>query len=94
MVSEPFMAWGMILGGGLSGGRGYPQRPPPGRPKPVADQNSPVLLGTFGCGSAALCYLAVIHLGLGPKWAWWPMNFSQIIQDILIFKRYLSKEWL
>jgi Na+-driven multidrug efflux pump len=81
MISEPFMAWGMILGGGLSG---------------AGDTRSVLLRVGLSLWliRIPLCYLAVIQLGLGPKWVWWSMNLSQMIQAIWIFKRYLSKEWL
>ena len=81
MISEPFMAWGMILGGGLSG---------------AGDTRSVLLRVGLSLWliRIPLCYLTVIHLGLAPKWVWWSMNLSQIIQGIWIFKRYLSKEWL
>jgi len=71
----------MILGGGLSG---------------TGDTRSDILRVGLSLWliKIPLCYLAVIHLGLGPKWSWWPMNFSKIIQGIWIFKRYLSKGWL
>jgi len=81
MISEPFMAWGMILGGALSG---------------AGDTRSALLRVGLSLWliRIPLCYLAVIHLGLGQKWVWWAMNISQIIQGIWISKRYLSKEWL
>jgi MATE family, multidrug efflux pump len=81
MVSEPFMAWGLILGGGLSGA---------GDTKSVMTR---VALSLW-LVRIPLSYLFVVVLGFGAVWVWWSMNFSQFLQAFLITKRYLHKKWL
>lgn len=81
MVSEPFMAWSVILSGGLNG---------------AGDTKSVLLrIGlSVWMIRIPLCYLFVIVLGLGPVSVWWTMNSSQFIQALLITKRYFGKNWL
>ncbi|MGQ9646187.1 MAG: MATE family efflux transporter [Thermodesulfobacteriota bacterium] len=81
MVSEPFMAWGVILGGGLSGA---------GDTKSVMTR---VALSLW-LVRIPLSYLFVVVLGFGAVWVWWSMNFSQFLQSFLITKRYLNGKWL
>jgi len=81
MVSEPFMAWGVILGGGLSGA---------GDTKSVMTR---VALSLW-LVRIPLSYFFVVVLGLGAVWVWWSMNFSQFLQTFLITKRYLNRKWL
>jgi MATE family multidrug resistance protein len=80
MVSEPFMAWGVILGGGLSG----------------AGDTKSVLLRialSLWLVRIPLSYLFVILFGFGPVSVWWSMNLSQFVQAFLISKRYFKKGW-
>jgi len=81
MISEPFMAWGVILGGGLSG---------------AGDTKSVMLRVALSLWLVRipLSYLFVVVLGLGASWVWWSMNFSQFLQAFLITKRYLDGTWL
>jgi len=81
MVSEPFMAWGVILGGGLSGA---------GDTKSVMTR---VALSLW-LVRIPLSYLFVVILGFGAVSVWWSMNLSQFLQAFLITKRYLTGKWL
>jgi MATE family multidrug resistance protein len=81
MISEPFMAWGIILGGGLSGAgdtRGVMVR--------VAMSIWFIRL--------PLAYLFVVILGFGATSVWWCMNISQFVQCFLLYRRYAKKAWL
>jgi multidrug resistance protein, MATE family len=81
MISEPFMAWGIILGGGLGG----------------AGDTRNVMLRVAFCVwlvRIPLCYIFVSFLGLGASSAWWAMNTSQFVQTLLLTRRYFGKEWL
>lgn len=81
MVSEPFMAWGVILGGGLSG---------------AGDTRSVMIRVALSLWLVRipLSYLFVVVFGFGAAWVWWSMNFSQFLQFFLITKRYLNRKWL
>jgi MATE family multidrug resistance protein len=81
MISEPFMAWGVILGGGLSGA---------GDTRSVMTR---VALSLW-LVRIPLAYLFVVLLGFGAVSVWWSMNLSQFLQAFLITKRYLNKTWL
>jgi MATE family, multidrug efflux pump len=81
MISEPFMAWGVILGGGLSG----------------AGDTKSVLIRvalTIWLIRIPLAYLLVVGLGFGAASVWWAMNVSQFVQACLLFHRYYKKKWL
>lgn len=81
MISEPFMAWGMILGGGLNG---------------AGDTRSVMIRVALSLWLVRipLSFVFVILLGFGPPSVWWSMNLSQAFQAFLISRRYFSKEWL
>jgi MATE family multidrug resistance protein len=80
MISEPFMAWGIILGGGLSG---------------AGDTKSVLIRVALSVWLVRipLSYLFVTVLGFGATWVWWSMNLSQFLQAFLISRRYFSKKW-
>lgn len=81
MISEPFMAWGVILGGGLSG----------------AGATRTVLIRvalSIWLIRIPLAYLFVVHLGYGPSSVWWSMNISQFVMAFLMYRRYSRKDWL
>jgi putative MATE family efflux protein len=81
MISEPFMAWGIILGGGLNGAgdtRGVMIR--------VA---LPLWLVRI-----PLAYVLVTVFGYGPAAVWWSMNVSQIVQAVWMYRRYAQRAWL
>jgi len=81
MISEPFMAWGIILGGGLNGA---------GDTKGVMFQ---IALSVW-LVRIPLCLLFVILLGFGATSVWWSMNASQFVQALLLTRRYFQKRWL
>jgi MATE family multidrug resistance protein len=80
MISEPFMAWGLILGGGLNG---------------AGDTKSVMLRVALSLWLVRipLSYAFVTLFGFGPASVWWSMNLSQFVQAFLISKRYFSKKW-
>jgi len=81
MISEPFMAWGIVLGGGLNG---------------AGDTKSVLIRVAFSLWLVRipLSYIFVVLFGFGPVAVWWSMNLSQFFQAFLISKRYFKKEWL
>ena len=81
MLSEPFMAWAIILGGGLMG---------------AGDTKSVMLLMGMSLWVVRipLCYLFVVILGFGAASVWWTMNLSQLVMAFLISRRYFNKKWL
>jgi multidrug resistance protein, MATE family len=81
MISEPFMAWGIILGGGLIG---------------AGDTRSVLMRVALSVWLVRipLSFVLVVLLGFGPASVWWSMNISQFLQAFFIFKRYLNREWL
>ncbi len=80
MVSEPFMAWGIILGGGLAG---------------AGDTKSVMMRVALSVWLVRipLSFVLVVLLGFGPASVWWSMNISQFLQAFLISKRYLNRGW-
>jgi len=80
MISEPFMAWGLILAGGLNG---------------AGDTKSVLMRVAFSVWLVRipLSYFCVVFLGFGAVSVWWSMNLSQFIQAFLLSRRYFSKEW-
>lgn len=81
MISEPFMAWGVILSGGLNG---------------AGDTKHVLFRIAFSLWAVRipLSYIFVVWFGFGALSVWWTMNFSQFVQAFLITKRYLGKGWL
>ena len=81
LISEPFMAWGMILGGGLSG---------------AGDTRSVMIRVALSLWLVRipLSFVLVVFLGFGPTSVWWSMNLSQFLQAFLISKRYFGRGWL
>lgn len=81
MISEPVMAWGMILGGGLNG---------------AGDTKSVLLRVALSLWLVRipLSYIFVFLLGWGAAAVWWCMNLSQFVQALLISKRYFTGRWL
>jgi len=81
MLSEPFMAWAIILAGGLMG---------------AGDTKSVMFLMGVSLWFVRipLCYLFVVILGFGAVSVWWIMNLSQFVLAFLISRRYFSKKWL
>ena len=81
MISEPFMAWGIILGGGLGGA---------GDTRNVMFR----VAASVWLVRIPLGYLFVAVLGFGVSSVWWAMNTSQFVQALLLTTRYLRKGWL
>jgi len=81
MISEPFMAWGVILSGGLNG---------------AGDTRSVLLRIALSVWLVRipLSYIFVVFFGFGAGSVWWSMNISQFVQAFVMSKRYFSKEWL
>ncbi len=80
MISEPFMAWSVILSGGLNGA---------GDTKNVLIR---IALSVW-LVRIPLSYIFVVLFGFGAVSVWWSMNISQFVQAFLISKRYFSREW-
>jgi Na+-driven multidrug efflux pump len=81
LLSEPFMAWWIALGGALNG----------------AGDTRGVMFNvalTLWLVRIPLSYLWVVVLGFGPVAVWWTMNLSQFLAAILITRRYLKARWL
>jgi putative MATE family efflux protein len=81
MISEPFMAWGVILSGGLNG---------------AGDTRSVLLRIALSVWLVRipLSYIFVVFFGFGAVSVWWSMNISQFVQAFAISMRYFNKEWL
>jgi Na+-driven multidrug efflux pump len=81
MLSEPFMALWIILGGGLSG---------------AGDTRSimfNVIIGIW-LVRIPLSYICVVLLGLSAASVWWTMNLSQLIMAVFMTRRYWQRKWL
>jgi MATE family multidrug resistance protein len=81
MISEPFMAWGIILGGGLSG---------------AGDTRSVLIRVALSVWLVRipLAYVFVVIFGFGAVSVWWSMNISQFVQAFVMSKRYFNRGWL
>jgi MATE family multidrug resistance protein len=81
MLSEPFMALWVILGGGLSG---------------AGDTRSfmyNVIIGIW-LVRIPLSYICVVLLGFSAASVWWTMNLSQFIMAVFMARRYWQRRWL
>ncbi len=80
MISEPFMALAVILGGALNG---------------AGDTRGMMLIVIFGLWFVRipLSFLLGITAGLGATAVWWSMNASIFIFSILVLRRYLRRKW-
>ena len=81
MLSEPFMAWAVIISGGLNGA---------GDTKSVMR----VVMGSQWLVRLPLAYIMAIHFDLGPKAIWWSMNASILAHALFISIRFFGKKWL
>jgi putative MATE family efflux protein len=81
IIFEPFMAWGIILGGGLNG---------------AGDTKSVMLIvcGTLWLIRIPLAFIFGISLGFGAIGVWWAMNASIFVQAVLMSVRFFTKKWL
>jgi Na+-driven multidrug efflux pump len=80
-LSEPLMAWGVILSGGLSG---------------AGDTRATMLriAGSVWLVRIPAAYLFGIVLGFGAPAVWWAMNASLFVQAALITHRYMRRQWM
>ncbi len=81
MLSEPFMALWMVLGGAMSG----------------AGDTKSIMMIVASCTwfiRLPLCYLWVVVLGFGADSVWWTMNLSQFMVALFIFARFWRRKWL
>ena len=81
LLFEPLMAWGVILGGGLSGA---------GDMKAVMV----IVVGSVWLVRIPLSYFLGVYLGLGAQGIWWSMNISIACQCLLMTRRYFGKRWM
>jgi multidrug resistance protein, MATE family len=81
MISEPFMAWAIILGGGLNG---------------AGDTKGVMCMVTLSVWvvRVPLCYLFVVVLSFGAAAVWWTMSLSQFFMALLMTMRYFQGKWL
>jgi MATE family multidrug resistance protein len=81
MLSEPFMALWIILGGGLSG---------------AGDTRSIMfnVIAGIWLVRIPLSYICVVLLGLSAASVWWTMNLSQLIMAVFMTRRYWQRKWL
>lgn len=80
LISEPFLALGVILGGGLSGA---------GDTKSVMK----IVALSVWLVRIPLSYIFGIVLGFGAIAVWWSMNLSVVVQAGFIYRRYFKKKW-
>lgn len=81
LIAEPFMAWGVILAGGLNG---------------AGDTRGVMLVTALSIWLVRipLCYLLGVRCGLGAVSVWWAMNISIFVQSLFISRRYFAKKWI
>lgn len=81
LLSEPFMAWSVILGGGLNG---------------AGDTKAMMILVSLSVWLVRipLSYLFGVLFGFGAIAVWWSMNTSLLVQAVLISRRYFKRSWL
>jgi putative MATE family efflux protein len=81
MISEPFMAWAVILGGGLNG---------------AGDTRGVMRIVIFSQWAVRLplSYIAGIYFELGATAVWWSMNTSIMVHAVFITIRYFRGKWL
>ncbi|MCX8084824.1 MAG: MATE family efflux transporter [Calditerrivibrio sp.] len=80
-ISEPFMAIGTILIGGLNG---------------AGDTKHTMLriMGSLWGVRIPLAFILGVYAGFGAYGIWWAMTISIIVQAILIYNRFKTKRWL
>ncbi|MGA2775825.1 MAG: MATE family efflux transporter, partial [Candidatus Omnitrophota bacterium] len=81
MLSEPFMAWGVILSGALQG---------------AGDTKSVMFIVGLSMWLVRipLCYILGIYFGFGAIAVWWSMNASILVQSFFVTRRYFSQKWI
>ena len=81
MISEPVMAWAVILGGALNGA---------GDTRGVMA----IVIGSQWLVRLPLAYLTSVVFMLGPSAVWWSMNASILVHAVFITMRYRKRRWL
>ncbi|MFH1996920.1 MAG: MATE family efflux transporter [Candidatus Omnitrophota bacterium] len=78
---EPFMAWGIILAGGLNG---------------AGDTRSVMTIVSLSIWvlRVPLSFVLGVLFGYGALAVWWSMNVSILVQTYFISRRYFSKRWI
>jgi len=81
LLSEPVMAWGVILAGALNG---------------AGDTKGVMMIVGVSVWLVRLpaSFLLAIVFGMGASGVWWSMNLSLVFQAILLSQRYLKRGWL
>lgn len=81
MISEPFMAWAVVLSGGLNG---------------AGDTRSVMIIVVMSLWLVRipLAYVLGITAGLGAPAIWWAMNASIFLHALFVTRRYLQRNWL
>lgn len=81
MISEPFMAMALILGGALNG---------------AGDTRGVMIIVVLGFWIVRipLCYILGIAADFGAPGIWWSMNASIFVYALFIFRRYNRRKWL
>jgi MATE family multidrug resistance protein len=81
MISEPFMAWAVIISGGLSG---------------AGDTRGVMVIVVLSQWliRIPLSFLLGISAGFGAAAIWWSMNMSIFVHAIFVTRRYFRKRWL
>jgi len=81
LISEPLMAWGVILAGGLNG---------------AGDTKSVMKIVTLSVWllRLPLSWFFGVYLGFGQSAVWWSMNLSILAQTIFLTQRYFGKKWI
>ncbi len=81
MIGEPFMAWAVIISGGLSG---------------AGDTRGIMVIVVLSqwLVRIPLSFLLGISLGFGAEAIWWSMNASIFVHALFMTRRYFRKKWL
>lgn len=81
LLSEPVMAWGVILSGALNG---------------AGDTRVVMLIIGFSVWLVRLplSFLSAIVFSMGASGIWWSMNLSLVVQALLLSRRYFKRRWL
>jgi putative MATE family efflux protein len=81
LLSEPVMAWGVILSGALNG---------------AGDTKSVMKIISLSVWLVRLpaSFLLAFTFGMGATGVWWAMNLSLLVQAVLMTRRYFMRKWL
>lgn len=81
LLSEPVMAWGVILGGALNG---------------AGDTKAIMWIVDLSVWLVRLpaSFLLAITFKMGAIGVWWSMNLSLLFQAFFMCRRYFKRKWL